>query len=122
MTRRFFDVANLCPPTVDGQHDTHQATSSFLTAALDDEVLMREETKKRVTHVRQSTAYDRGFLRHFFYPTPRINRWSTMWVSCAFPAIRSRAAYNSGHGFLQRVTWDTDSGLSVWRIVSKKTG
>lgn len=47
MTRRFFDVANLCPPTVDGQHDTHQATPSFLTAALDDEVLMREEEKKR---------------------------------------------------------------------------
>jgi len=46
MTRRFFDVANLCPLTVDGQHDTHQATSSFLTAALDDEVLMREEEKK----------------------------------------------------------------------------
>ena len=46
MTRRFFDVANLCPPTVDGQHDTHQATPSFLTAALDDEVLMREEKKE----------------------------------------------------------------------------
>ena len=73
MTRRFFDVANLCPPAEDDQHHTHQATSSFLTAAPNDEVLMRdEENKKRVTHVRQSTACDRGFLRHFFYPTPRI--------------------------------------------------
>lgn len=41
MTRRFFDVANLCPPAVDGQHLTHQATLYFLTAAFDDEVLMR---------------------------------------------------------------------------------
>ena len=47
MTRRFFDIANLCPPAVDGQHLTYQATLYFLTAAFDDEVLMREEDSKK---------------------------------------------------------------------------
>ena len=70
MTRRFFDVENLCPLAVDGQNLTHQATLYFLTAALDDEVLMREEESKKRGSVMSGKALhnDRGFLGQFFLP------------------------------------------------------
>ena len=52
-------------PPCSGWPTPHTSSHSVL---LDRSMREEDSKKKRVSHDRQSTGYDRGFLRHFFLP------------------------------------------------------